>query len=261
MSERVPISAEADILQMINQFSTVSLAGLDSVQLLNRVDSKYVFHINDLSSILKEVQAQYNVLQIDGVRMFAYESLYFDTDDYLLYRFHHNGKTNRLKVRFRKYVDSGLTYFEVKYKVKGNRTDKVRIQEADIKGELDERELALVHHDYVDIHGLEKKLWVYFKRITLSGKNVPERITLDLNVSFDNFSQKRAFPELVVAEVKQEKSNVFSPMVQALKKRHIEQIPFSKYSTGIALLEDIKKNAFKPNIIKINKVIDGNRSY
>ncbi len=46
-------------------------------------------------------------------------------------------------------------------------------------------------------------------------------------------------------------------MIQAFKKRHFQQIPFSKYSTGIALLEEVKHNAFKPNFIKINKIING----
>jgi hypothetical protein len=247
------------IEQKLQTFDAIGLKELDNVKLLNRVDSKYVFHISQFEDLLEEIRSQYNILEIDGKRLFSYESLYFDTDDYMLYKFHHNGKVNRLKVRYRKYLDSGLTYFEVKYKVKGTRTDKLRIKEADIKGELTEKELELIHHDYVDIHGLHKKLWVYFKRITLAGKNIGERATLDLNLSFDNFQQKRFFPELVIAEVKQEKSNVFSPMIQAFKKRHFEEVGFSKYSTGIALLEDIKHNAFKPNLIKINRIIDGNR--
>lgn len=249
---------EQKILAKLNDFDAISLKELDSVKLLNRVDSKYVFHITDFRNLLDEICSQYNILEIDGKRIFSYESLYFDTEDYLLYRFHHSGKLNRMKVRFRKYLDSGLTYFEVKYKVKGTRTDKVRIKEDDIKGELTEKELELVHHDYADIHGLQKKLWVYFKRITLAGKHISERATLDLQLSFDNFQQKRSFPELVIAEVKQAKSNVFSPMIQAFKKRHFEEAGFSKYSTGIALLENIKHNAFKPNLIKLNKIIDGN---
>lgn len=249
---------ENKVSRVLNTFEAIDLKRLDSVKLLNRVDSKYVFHISQFEDLLKEISSQYYVLEIEDKRMFSYESLYFDTDDYLLYKFHHNGKLNRLKVRYRKYLDSGLTYFEVKYKVKGNRTDKVRLRDEDIKSELTDKELELVHHDYVDIHGLHKKLWVHFKRITLAGKNIDERATLDLNLSFDNFQQKKTFPELIIAEIKQEKNNVFSPMIQAFKRRHFEEVGFSKYSTGVALLEDIKNNAFKPNLIKIKRIINGN---
>lgn len=248
---------EEKIAQRLTDFEQISLQQLEEAELLNREDSKYVFHISEFDDLLKELAAQYYILEIDGRRMFNYESLYFDTDDFLLYRFHHNGKLNRLKVRFRKYIDSGLTFFEVKYKVKGTRTDKIRMREADMLDELGEKELQLVHHDYADISGLHKKLWVYFKRITLLAKNSNERATLDIQLLYDNFRKKQGYPELVVAEIKQKKLNVFSPMIQAFKKRHFQQIPFSKYSTGIALLEEVKHNAFKPNFIKINKIING----
>ncbi len=251
------LQEEEKIAQRLNDFEPIGLPQLEAAELLNRVDSKYVFHISDFDDLLKELAPLYNILEIDGRRMFKYESLYFDTDDYLLYRFHHNGKLNRLKVRFRKYLDSGLTYFEVKYKVKGTRTDKIRLKEEDVQNELGKAELRLIHHDYVDIEGLNKKLLVYFKRITLSAKNSDERATLDIQLLFDNFQKTQRYPELVVAEIKQKKLNVFSPMIQAFKKRHFQQIPFSKYSTGIALLEDVKANAFKPNFIKINKIING----
>lgn len=246
---------ERKVLDALNRFESIDLKGLDKVQLLNRMDAKYVFHVSQFAELLEEIREQYYVLEIDGKRAFSYESLYFDTEDYQLYKFHHNGKLNRLKVRYRKYLDSGLTYFEVKYKVKGTRTDKHRMKQDEVKHELSDTELELIHHDYLDAHGLQKKLWIHFKRITLAGKNMPERATLDLNLSFDNFIEKKNFPQLVIAEIKQEKSNVFSPMIQAFKKRHFDEVGFSKYATGIALLENIKNNAFKPNIIKINRII------
>lgn len=253
--------AERELLitERLNEFEPVSLKGLDEVKLLNRMDSKFIFHIDDFPSILDELKPHYRVLEIDSKRMFSYESVYFDTNDLLLYKFHHNGKLNRLKVRYRKYLDSGLTFFEVKYKVKGVRTDKHRIKQADIKQQLTETELALVHHDYANVKDLHQKLTIWFKRITLAGKNQSERATLDLSLTFSNSSKEMSFPQLVVAEVKQEKSNVFSPMIQAFKRRHFVQAGFSKYSTGIALLEPVKNNAFKPIFLKLNKLIHGTK--
>ena len=108
---------ETHIKQVLGTFEPITLKGLEEVKMLNRIDTKYVFHIKQFAEILEEVKKDYYALEIDGNRMFAYESLYFDTEDYQLYKFHHNGKINRLKVRYRRYSDSGLVFFEVKYKV------------------------------------------------------------------------------------------------------------------------------------------------
>jgi hypothetical protein len=81
-----------------------------------------------------------------------------------------------------------------------------------------------------------------------------ERLTLDLNISFERHGQKQEFPHLVIIEIKQEKSNSTSEILASLKKRHLEQIGFSKYSTAIALMENVKSNNFKPNFIKLKKL-------
>ncbi len=246
---------EKKIKDVLNSFEPITLKGLDEVRMLNRIDTKYVFHINQFAGILEEVKEDYYALEINHSRMFAYESLYFDTDDYQLYRFHHNGKINRLKVRYRRYSDSGLVFFEVKYKVKGNRTDKKRLKQPDLKHVLTDEELNLVQHHQLDEKQLKKKMWIYFNRITLASKKMNERLTLDLHVAFDNFKSKKAFPELVVAEVKTDKSSTGSPIIRSFNKRNFEEVGFSKYSTAVAMMEDIKNNAFKPNFIKIEKII------
>ena len=51
-------------------FERVSLKGLDEVKLLNRMDSKFIFHIDDFPSILDELKPYYRVLEIDNKRMF-----------------------------------------------------------------------------------------------------------------------------------------------------------------------------------------------
>jgi hypothetical protein len=222
---------------------------------LKRIDTKFVFHAEQLLEILEEVKNDYYVLEIDNKRAFNYESLYFDTDNFDLYKQHHNGKLNRMKVRCRRYSDSGLCFFEVKYKVNGGlRTDKKRLQIPTILEELNTAAHSLVRHPQVDAADLKPKLWIYFTRITLASRAMNERLTIDLNLSFDNLIQRQNLDGLAIAEIKTEKSCYNSPIVKALKRRHIEEIGFSKYSMGIAWLEDVKSNLFKPNFIKINKL-------
>ena len=243
--------------ETINSFDSLTLEELDKVKLLNRVDSKYVIHIKDFPMILGEIQSDYKVLEIESKRIHRYESLYFDTVDFDLYKYHHNDKQDRFKVRYRKYLDTGLCYFEIKYKEKGNRTNKIRAKRIDISTTLSEADIKMIEHDLIKGEMLQEKVWVYFDRITIANNNFRERVTLDLNIRFDNKKTVKSFPELVVCEIKQEKSSYTSSVIKACTKRHYEQTGFSKYSTAIAMMEAVKNNNFKPNFIKINKLING----
>jgi len=100
---------------------------MDRVALMDRIDSKYIFNIHELPGFLEKLRPYYAVLDINEQEIFSYESLYFDTPNFDLYRFHHRGKLNRFKFRIRKYVESNLLFFEVKFKNNKGRTYKSRI--------------------------------------------------------------------------------------------------------------------------------------
>jgi len=101
---------------------------MDHVKLLERIDTKFVIHGQQLQGFLAEMSAHYNVLMIGGQSLHPYETLYFDTPEYQLYMMHHNGKRHRFKLRCRKYVNSGISFFEVKTKTNSCRTVKKRLQ-------------------------------------------------------------------------------------------------------------------------------------
>lgn len=252
------IHATQYALPALEQFPVISLADLEQVPLLNRVDSKYIFHLNELNSVLEELSGNYSVLQVEGKKIHTYETLYFDTPDYKLYRFHHDGKLNRFKVRFRKYADTGLAFFEVKYKVKGLRTDKIRLIKPDIQSSLGAEDLELIRHQQINSSDLEPKLWVYFSRITIAKNDFSERATLDVGLRFEKDGIWASYEDIVVAEIKQNKTSFNSPLIKALKARHFEKSGFSKYVMGVAAMEGLKSNRFKPNFIKIEKIRNGN---
>jgi len=238
----------------LDTFSSISLSEIEQVNLFNRIDTKYIVQMVDFTGILKEIKPHYNVLQIDNKRIHRYESLYFDTPDFKLYQYHHNDQQNRFKVRYRKYVDSGLCYFEIKYKQKNNRTHKERALRSQMHDNLLNEDIQMIRHNAISGHSLERKMMVYFDRVTLANSSLTERITLDTNLKFDNGQQIREFPHVVICEIKQNKTNYTSPILKACNRRHYEEIGFSKYSTAIALMERVKSNNFKPSFIKINKL-------
>jgi hypothetical protein len=113
--------------QILQTFEPITLLEMDRVKLMNRVDTKFAFSVNEFLKFLPELRENYRILEIEGTRTPFYESLYFDDQDFSFFKDHHNGRTNRFKVRFRKYVESNLTFLEIKHKLKG-RTHKSRIK-------------------------------------------------------------------------------------------------------------------------------------
>ncbi len=244
------------LAELLSTFDKTSLEDLDRVKLLNRIDTKFLFHAQQLPDILEKIKPDYLVLEINHNSIFGYETLYFDTPDFDLYKLHHNGKPNRLKVRFRKYSDSGLIYFEVKYKIKNSRTNKKRIKQDQISTKLSAKQKSMIYQPSISNDQLLPKMWVNFQRITLVNKAFNERLTLDTNLSFCNESKRLPLDDLCIAEIKTDKSAKNSPILHVLKERRIHQMSFSKYSMAVAMLENIKKNNFKPAIIALQKILN-----
>ena len=243
----------------LEAINSIGLTELDSVKLLNRVDSKFVFPEHQLATILAQIQANYFILKINDKEIFGYQTVYLDNDRYDFYLAHHNGKPNRNKVRYRLYADSNLRYFEIKKRIKDARTDKYRIKINHSDATLQPEELALLaHHQIKDAANLSSKMWINYDRITLVSKNYDERVTLDLNLTFhNNKGNEQALNGLVIAEVKQNKFSRNSPFVSVLRNLNIKETRISKYAIAVAYLNEAQKHhQFKEKIIKLNKIIN-----
>lgn len=243
------------IEQIIAQFNPISLKEMDGVELMNRTDTKFVVSLEQLLSILEEVKTTYRILEVNNVRFSHYETLYYDTDEFLFYTRHHNGKKNRWKIRKRSYVDSHLNFLELKFKTNRGRTQKQRTGIPEIGMELNgDEEKFIGRKSGIDFH-LEPQVKNNFTRLTLVEPNLPERITIDLELSFEWNKISKDLKQIVIVEVKQENRNRLSPFVQALKKRHVREESISKYCLGVAMLVPfVKKNNFKEKLIKVNKL-------
>jgi hypothetical protein len=243
------------VIEQLNKFESVTLKQLDSVKLQNRMDTKYILSKAELLLLLEGIKDDQFVLEIDNNRVFNYKTIYFDTLDFQFYKDHHNGCVNRIKVRSREYVESKLSFYEIKRKLFGTRTDKQRKIIPAIYDEVPLADYNLIQYKRLNNKPIEKKLSNNFKRITLTNKKFTERITIDLEIEFDNGKKQIHLPELVVIEVKQGKTDVFSNTIQMLKKLRVHESSFSKYVIGVSLLEEnIKHNNFKPILLKLNKI-------
>jgi hypothetical protein len=239
--------------KLVNSLKPVSLAEMDSVILMDRTDMKFVLSFDLLPGILVKLSENYKVLSIQDKKVFSYRTEYFDTPDLTMYFDHHNGKLNRYKVRHREYIESSLSFLEVKFKTNKGRVIKQRI----------ENNIADQHlfSDFISKHtpynpkNLYRTVINHFNRFTLVDLQMHERVTIDINLSFTDGIQHVALSDLVIIEVKQNIINRESLIYQVLKGYSLRPIPISKYCIGISLLSGKPKaNNFKQVIMKINQM-------
>jgi len=62
------------------------------------------------------LQTDFHILEIGGAKIFSYDNIYMDTKELDFYTAHNNGDLDRIKMRTRHYIESGLSYFEFKQK-------------------------------------------------------------------------------------------------------------------------------------------------
>jgi hypothetical protein len=246
-----------EIDTLLNSFGPITLKEMDDVMLMNRLETKYVFSAGRLPALLSILSESYYVLEIGKVRRFAYHTTYLDTPEMFFYTQQVRGKLNRHKIRYRKYEATGDSFLEIKKKTNKNRTIKWRIANCLIADHFDTDASSFIR-DYLPYDSLDLKpvLINGFNRITLVGKEVKERITLDYGISFSTPGEAVSeFPFLAIAEIKREKSSGFSPVRNSMKNFGIPPNRFSKYCMGNALVRDLpRKNTLKRNLLLINKI-------
>lgn len=241
---------------ILHDFNPISLAEIDRVKLMNRKDTKFAFSVEKFTEFLGSLEQFYSVLQIKNTLTPHYESLYFDDDQFSFFKDHHKGKTNRFKVRIRKYVESDILFLEVKHKFKG-RTDKKRIPASGFDEVFDENQLQFLTKQLQSESKLMPTMWNSFQRITLINKTMNERLTFDFNINFHHQNTERNFKNLVIAELKQEDLDRNSPFYTLMKNLQIRPYRLSKYCLGSIEIygeNQLKFNRFKKKLLLLKKI-------
>ena len=239
---------------------TITLAEMRDVKLMNRIDTKYVLSYDEVLTLLDMAATSgYRVQHIDGKRALGYDTLYYDTPERRMYLVHHNQKLTRQKIRTRTYLESGQTFLEIKNKTNRGRTKKQRT-------EIDRSLFGGFAHDSEAIsfylpranfqpEEISPALATRFVRITLVNASLSERITIDLDLSYEDVRTgcKASVEKMAILELKQD-GLTSSTMKLLLRDMHIPPLKVSKYCLGTALtVEGIKKNRFKLKLRDIEK--------
>ena len=245
------------INDLVSRFEPITLAEMDKVMLMNRTDTKFAFNINKFPVILEELKEFYRILEIDNVRNFRYQSVYFDTQDKQMFHDHRVGRSIRFKIRRREYLDSGLNFMEVKQKNAQGRTIKKRIKKKKHDHHFNDETVTFLRKVCPYEHGiLQPALVNTFNRLTLVHREDAERLTIDIGLSFnDNNGNSCELPFLLIAEVKRVGSACSSSFLKIMRKNGIRQSSMSKYCMGTILLDpEIKHNTFKPKLNHLKRI-------
>ena len=250
-----------DIIQWLSQLEPISLDQMSGIKLMNRTDTKFVTNKHKLVQLLELAQGKYYSQQIDENRIANYRTVYWDTPEHRFFLEHHNGRAPRQKIRVRTYLDSDLTFLEVKTKNNHGRTKKKRITVPDhdrallVEAGGSEFTCGLTGVTLDDIFPTVQNR---FQRITLVNKGKTERLTIDFNVQFHNFETEHDADtgELVIIELKRD-GNVYSPVLDILRRLRIKPSGFSKYCIGSVMTnESLKSNLFKPKLVYVHKLVE-----
>ena len=249
-----------ELYSILNQMPVITLDEMKSVKLMNRTDTKYIFHKSQLPALLNDLLGDYYVQGIDGTLIPKYKSLYYDTPDCLMYTQHHDKKLARQKLRTRCYLQSNLYFCEVKTKNNKGRTKKKRIEiNAETYSDIFTSNATIdfvKQHLHFDVSTFIPQLENNFERITLVNNAKTERMTIDMNILFKNHitGQVVGIPNLVILELKQD-GRYDSPGKRALFAHRIHPCGMSKYCIGTVLTNPtVKHNRFKKKLIMMHKL-------
>jgi len=254
------LAASARWQAILGRHATAGLADVADTAVANRVDTKFVLDDEQLLGLLAALRDDYRVLDIDGRRFTAYETQYFDTGSYELFRRHHSGGSNRCKVRSRLYANTGLAFLEVKQKTRTGTTIKFRVPTASFEtGSLEPWSDFIATHCPYPASALRPVLRSRFDRISLVNTSRRERLTIDLDLKVDGREETVDLPHVAVAELKQEWTGEparDSEFLHAMRALGVRTTGFSKYCIGLLLTRpEIKHNLFKPQLRQLRQLM------
>jgi hypothetical protein len=239
----VSAPAGTGVVGSLRGLPAVGLEELNSeAALQTRVDRKYVVPEALARELLGTFDAEVRVLEMDGSRCFAYDSVYFDTEGLDSYLLAAHGRRRRYKIRTRTYVDSAISFLEVKTEGAREATVKERIpydlaDRARLTAEgLDYvRETLAAAVGGVPAGPLGPVLETSYHRTTLYLSESGSRATIDTDVTWQLPGEPAwVLDGAVIVETKS--GSAAGPLDRHLWAHGVRPARMSKFATGMAAL-------------------------
>lgn len=250
----------------LDTFQALTLTELNAqASYLKRIDRKFLITKSEFSNILKDLKDDFHVLEIAGRKVFSYDNIYMDTNDYLFYNQHQNKNKSRTKIRTRLYKDSDMAFFEFKQKMNGI-TQKFRYQfPSEEHGKMTKGKTRFFEWVWQSMYNGDPStphifpaIQTTYKRITLVEKQWWERLTIDFSIKTLDLRDEKAshikLNNLVIIESKSLWNDCIS--MKIMKKHGIlKASSCSKYSLWVVYAGLAKKHdTFNETINAIKKI-------
>jgi hypothetical protein len=222
-------------------WSALTPIGLDDLNgraaLETRLDRKYVVPPYVAEELIARIGSELQVLEIDGLRSFEYETVYFDTEDFDSYLAAARSRPTRFKVRTRTYLDSAVSVLEVKMRDRRQRTVKYRLPYA-----FHQRDALTPagEHFIDDLVALQDKrlrpvLVSRYARRTVLLPTAGIRATIDSGYRCRELDEghRAVLPAAVIVETKS--TGKPGPLDHLLWRAGYRPTRISKYCTGLAV--------------------------
>ena len=247
------------INQAIAAYTPIGLEALnDKAEMLERLDNKYILATDRVLPTLQALKGAFDILQIDDKRAFTYSTRYFDDEELRNYYDHLQRRRKRGKVRVREYVDSGLSFLEVKLKKQRASTAKHRLRVSEPLRRLDDPCRGFIDECYRGSYDqafekpLKPVILIGYQRITLVAKEGGERLTIDTGLNFRTPTIGRAAPpDMFIIETKSARGNGIADKI--LRSLHVPPTKLaSKYCIGMAATGQVsRRNGFLPALRRL----------
>lgn len=250
----------------LENFQALTLTELNAqASYLKRIDRKFLLTKDQFAEILEDLKEDFQVLEIAGKKIFSYDNVYMDTDNYLFYNQHQDKFKTRTKIRTRLYKDSDMAFFEFKQKINGI-TQKFRYQfPSEEHGVMTKGKKRFFEWVWQSMYqGTPQAPHIFpsiktaYKRITLVEKTGGERLTIDFSVKTldlrDEDAKDIKLKNLVIIESKSLWDDCTS--MKVMKKHKIDEASScSKYSLWVVYSGLAKKHdTFDQTMKEIAKI-------
>lgn len=235
--------------KLLSEYSSIDLSYLEKNFSTHKNEFKFVFHKELLPDLLKLLKNTHHILVVKHQYHQLYKTYYYDTPAFDMYYQAYLKKNLRYKIRWRNYIDTNTGFLEIKNKKNTYNIHKYKIS-------LNQFPEKLYHQpafNFIQTHSpfnpkeLYPVIFTRYYRITLIHKNHFEKVTIDINLSFNNFQEEKKFNNPIILEIKTTDTTIPIEISNTLKKLNINKKIISKYSIGMALMHNnIKKNIFLP---------------
>lgn len=259
-------SNDARLGKILKKFNSLKLSELnEKSSFLKRIDRKYLLTYEQFLDILADLKDDFRVLEIDKKKVFNYDNVYMDTQDYLFYNQHQKKLKSRTKIRTRYYVDSNLAFFEFKQK-RNWVTSKYRYEfPAEEHGFMTKWKKRFFDWVWQAVYNWKTKtpsispaIKTNYKRITLVSKTWDERMTIDFNIKALDLRKSKSkivdLKNLIIIESKSLKKECIATKI--MQEKNIEEAnSCSKYSLWVVYSGLAEKfDTFKNTMQKIKEI-------